>query len=68
MPRPIVAWTSVTLDGYTSGPDGPTGDAWLYEHAGQPATAEYFEGIWRGADTSCSAAPTTRASTPSGPP
>ena len=49
--RRIVAWTSLTLDGYTSGPDGPSGDAWLYEHAGQPATAEYFEGIWRGADT-----------------
>lgn len=49
--RRIVAWTSLTLDGYTSGPDGPSGDTWLYEHAGQPATAEYFEGIWRGADT-----------------
>jgi dihydrofolate reductase len=49
--RRIVAWTSLTLDGYTSGPDGPAGDTWLYEHAGQPQTAEYFEGIWRGADT-----------------
>jgi dihydrofolate reductase len=49
--RHIVAWTSVTLDGYTSGPEGVQGDAWLYEHAGQPATLEYFEGIWRGADT-----------------
>jgi dihydrofolate reductase len=49
--RRIVAWTSVTLDGYTSGPEGPAGDTWLHEHAGQPATAEYFEGIWRGADT-----------------
>jgi dihydrofolate reductase len=49
--RRIVAWTSLTLDGYTSGPDGPAHDTWLYEHAGHPATAEYFEGIWRGADT-----------------
>lgn len=49
--RRIVAWTSVTLDGYTSGPSGPAHDTWLYEHAGQPQTAEYFEGIWRGADT-----------------
>jgi dihydrofolate reductase len=49
--RRIVAWTSLTLDGYTSGPDGPAHDTWLHEHAGQPATAEYFEGIWRGADT-----------------
>ena len=49
--RRIVAWTSLTLDGYTSGPDGPAHDTWLYEHAAQSATAEYFEGIWRGADT-----------------
>jgi dihydrofolate reductase len=49
--RRIVAWTSLTLDGYTSGPEGTSGDSWLYEHAGRPATAEYFEGIFRGADT-----------------
>jgi dihydrofolate reductase len=49
--RRIVAWTSLTLDGYTSGPDGESGDTWLYEHAFQPASQEYFEGIWRGADT-----------------
>jgi dihydrofolate reductase len=49
--RRIVAWISLTLDGYTSGPAGPAGDTWLHEHALQPATAEYFEGIWRGADT-----------------
>jgi dihydrofolate reductase len=51
MTRRIVAWTSLTLDGYTSGPEGTSGDSWLYEHAAQPATSEYFEGIWRGADT-----------------
>ncbi|WP_020673026.1 dihydrofolate reductase family protein [Amycolatopsis nigrescens] len=49
--RRIVAWASITLDGYTSGPGGPAHDDWLYEHAGQEQTAEYFEGIWRGADT-----------------
>ena len=49
--RRIVARTSQTLDGYTSGPEGVAGDSRLYEHAGEPATAEYFEGIWRGADT-----------------
>jgi dihydrofolate reductase len=50
-PRRIVAWTNVTLDGYTSGPEGPEHDTWLYEHVSLPATQEYFEGIWRGADT-----------------
>ena len=30
--RRIVAWTSRTLDGYTSGPDGPAGDTRFYEH------------------------------------
>ena len=37
--RRIVAWTSLTLDGYTSGPEGAGGDSWLYEHAGRPATS-----------------------------
>jgi len=32
--RRVAAWTSVTLDGYTSGPDGPSHDTWLYEHVG----------------------------------
>jgi dihydrofolate reductase len=49
--RRIVAWASISLDGYTSGPGGPAEDSWLYEHARQEQTAEYFEGIWRGADT-----------------
>jgi dihydrofolate reductase len=49
--RRIVAWTSLTLEGYTSGPEGPAHDTWLHEHAMQPGTAEHFEGIWRGADT-----------------
>jgi len=49
--RRIVAWASLTIDGYSSGPGGPAEDSWLYEHAGQEQTAEYFEGIWRGADT-----------------
>lgn len=50
-PVSIVAWAGVSLDGYTSGPEGPAGDAWLHEHATHPQTAEYFEGVWRGADT-----------------
>jgi dihydrofolate reductase len=49
--RRIIAWASVSMDGYTSGPGGPAHDSWLYEHAGQEQTSAYFEGIWRGADT-----------------
>ncbi|GAB3551296.1 dihydrofolate reductase [Actinopolyspora lacussalsi] len=49
--RRIVAWAGLSLDGYTSGPDGPAGDSWPHEQAVHPQTAEYFEGIWRGADT-----------------
>lgn len=49
--RRIVAWAGVSLGGYTSGPDGPAHDTWLQDHAMHPQTAEYFEGIWRGADT-----------------
>ncbi|AYY11365.1 dihydrofolate reductase [Actinobacteria bacterium YIM 96077] len=49
--RRIVAWANITIDGYSSGPGGPADDSWLYEHAQQEQTAEYFEGIWRGADT-----------------
>lgn len=49
--RRIVAWASVTMDGYTSGPRGPQHDTWLYEHAQQEQTAAYFETVWRGAST-----------------
>jgi len=49
--RRVVAWASVSMDGFTSGPGGPAEDQWLYEHAGQEQTSAYFEGIWRGADT-----------------
>lgn len=49
--RRVVGWTSVSMDGFTSGPGGPAHDQWLYEHAGQEQTQSYFEGIWRGADT-----------------
>jgi dihydrofolate reductase len=49
--RRVMAWCNVSIDGYTSGPAGPQHDTWLYEHAMRPATAEYFEGIWRGCST-----------------
>lgn len=50
--RRVVAWCTVSIDGYSSGPEGPEHDTWLYEHVMHPASEEYFEGIWRG----CSAA------------
>lgn len=46
-----MAWCTVSIDGYSSGPGGPEHDNWLYEHVMRPATTEYFEGIWRGCDT-----------------
>lgn len=49
--RRVAAWCTVSIDGYSSGPGGPQQDSWLYEHVMQPATAEYFEGIWRGCST-----------------
>ncbi|MGD0068669.1 MAG: dihydrofolate reductase family protein [Streptosporangiaceae bacterium] len=49
--RRVMAWCTVSIDGYSSGPGGPGHDTWLYEHVMQPATGEYFEGIWRGCST-----------------
>jgi dihydrofolate reductase len=49
--RRVVAWCTVSIDGYSSGPGGPEQDNWLYEHATRPASGEYFEGIWRGCST-----------------
>ena len=46
-----MAWCTVSIDGYSSGPGGPEHDNWLYEHVMRPGTGEYFEGIWRGCDT-----------------
>lgn len=49
--RRVVAWVSISLDGYSSGPRGPEGDAWLHEKAMLDQTSAYFESVWRGADT-----------------
>ena len=49
--RRVMAWCTVSIDGYSSGPGGPGHDTWLYEHVMRPATSEYFEGIWRGCST-----------------
>ena len=49
--RRVMAWCTVSIDGYSSGPRGPEHDTWLYEHVMRPASGEYFEGIWRGCDT-----------------
>jgi dihydrofolate reductase len=51
MSRRVVTWVSISMDGFTSGPGGPAQDTWLYEHAMQDQTGEYFEGVWRGAST-----------------
>jgi dihydrofolate reductase len=49
--RRVMVWCTVSIDGYSSGPEGFEHDTWLYEHAMRPATGEYFEGIWRGCST-----------------
>ncbi|RZS41307.1 dihydrofolate reductase [Herbihabitans rhizosphaerae] len=49
--RRIVAWAGLSLDGYTSGPNGPAHDTWLHEQAMREEILAYFEGVWRGADT-----------------
>jgi dihydrofolate reductase len=49
--RRVIAWVTISIDGYTSGPGGPAEDAWLYEHVRRASSAAHFEGIWRGAST-----------------
>ncbi|MGH3258406.1 MAG: dihydrofolate reductase family protein [Streptosporangiaceae bacterium] len=49
--RRVVAWMTISMDGYTSGPGGPAQDAWLHEHALRASSAAHFEGVWRGAST-----------------
>jgi dihydrofolate reductase len=49
--RRLVAWVTISIDGYTSGPQGPAHDTWLYEHVQREPSAAHFEGIWRGAST-----------------
>jgi hypothetical protein len=34
--RRVMAWCTVSIDGYSSGPDGPEHDNWLYEHVMRP--------------------------------
>ena len=49
--RRVVTWVTISMDGYTSGPQGPAHDTWLYEHVSREPSAAHFEGIWRGAST-----------------
>jgi dihydrofolate reductase len=49
--RRVVAWVTISMDGYTSGPGGPAQDAWLHKHVLRASSAAHFEGIWRGAST-----------------
>ena len=50
-PRRVVAWVTISMDGYSSGPGGPAEDSWLHEHVRRPTSAAHFEGVWRGAST-----------------
>jgi dihydrofolate reductase len=49
--RRVVAWVTISIDGYTSGPGGPAQDSWLQEHVRRASSAAHFEGIWRSAST-----------------
>jgi dihydrofolate reductase len=49
--RRVVAWVTLSIDGYSSGPGGPAEDIWLHEHVRHKSSAAHFEGIWRGAST-----------------
>jgi hypothetical protein len=40
--RRVMAWCTVSIDGYSSGPGGPEHDTWLYEHVMRPATGEFL--------------------------
>lgn len=44
--RRIVAWAGVSLDGYTSGPNGPAGDTWLHEQAAQRPVSPRRRTVW----------------------
>ena len=64
--RRIVAWTSVTLDGYTSGPD-PAHDGWLQARS-HPATAEVLRRHLARCRHDRPRADELRGLSPSGPP
>ncbi|MDO9379328.1 MAG: dihydrofolate reductase family protein [Nocardioidaceae bacterium] len=49
--RRVAAWCGVSLDGFSSGPDGPMHDTWLHRTAVRPSTEAHFEGVWRRAST-----------------
>jgi dihydrofolate reductase len=47
--RKVIAHVAVSIDGFTSEPEG--GMNWIFEHAVHEQTAAHFAGIWRGATT-----------------
>lgn len=49
--RRVVAWCTVSIDGFSSGRAGPSHDTWLHEHAVTAQSEAYFESVWRGAST-----------------
>ncbi len=34
--RRVIAHCVISIDGYSSGPEGPAHDTWLYEHVMRP--------------------------------
>jgi dihydrofolate reductase len=49
--RRIRVACTISIDGFSSGPDGPGSDTWLHEHAVRETTATYFAGLWSGCST-----------------
>ncbi|MGR8011463.1 dihydrofolate reductase family protein [Streptomyces hypolithicus] len=49
MARKLMAWITVSMDGFVTDPDGGMG--WLVEHVTTEQSTAYYEGIWRGVDT-----------------
>jgi len=57
--RRVVAWASVSMDGYTSGPGGPAHDQGSTTTPGR-SSPPLLQGIWRGASTALLGRKTTR--------
>src|ERR671919_1649 len=47
--RKVIAWVSLSMDGFSAGPGNDM--TWLAEHVVHEQMMAYSEGIWRGAST-----------------